>query len=164
MNTIVAKPVKVAIIGASETSGEGIFARTEEIGVERVEQTCAARQFRAVAQEKTGSRRAPGAPVFRRGRGRQRGFADIQQIDEGWTMTDNACCPFCSAPLGETYLYVRGIGATLYRSSNPDVRFFSRSNLEQIRLDKISLTGTGAQAVIRALSCESCGSVSFKAE
>lgn len=79
-------------------------------------------------------------------------------------MTVNACCPFCSAPLGEAYLYVRGIGAALYRSSDPDVRFFSRSNLEQISLDKISLTGTGAQAVIRALSCEKCGSVSFKSE
>jgi len=79
-------------------------------------------------------------------------------------MADNACCPFCSAPLGEAYLYVRGIGAALHRSSDPDVRFFSRSGLEQIRLDKISLTGTGAQAVIRSLYCESCGSVSFKAE
>ena len=57
-------------------------------------------------------------------------------------MPDNACCP-CSTPLGEAYLYVRRIGATLYRSSKPDVRFFSRSNLKQIRLDKSSLTGTG---------------------
>ncbi len=79
-------------------------------------------------------------------------------------MPDNACCPYCSSPLNEAYLYVRGIGAALYRSSDPDVRFFSRSNLEQVRLDKISLTGTGAQAVIRSLYCESCGSVSFKAE
>ena len=36
MNTNVAKPVKVAIIGASGTYGKGILARAEEIGVEAV--------------------------------------------------------------------------------------------------------------------------------
>jgi putative NADH-flavin reductase len=36
MNTNVAKPVKVAIIGTNETYGEGILARAEEIGVEAV--------------------------------------------------------------------------------------------------------------------------------
>ena len=34
MSTNVAKPVKVAIIGASGTYGKGILARAEEIGVE----------------------------------------------------------------------------------------------------------------------------------
>ncbi len=36
MSTNVAKPVKVAIIGASGTYGSGILARAEEIGVEAV--------------------------------------------------------------------------------------------------------------------------------
>ncbi len=36
MNTFVTKPAKVAIIGASGTYGKGIFARTEQIGVEAV--------------------------------------------------------------------------------------------------------------------------------
>jgi hypothetical protein len=36
MNTNVAKPTKVAIIGASGTYGKGILARAEEIGVEAV--------------------------------------------------------------------------------------------------------------------------------
>ena len=34
MNTNVAKPAKVAIIGASGTCGRGILARAEEIGLE----------------------------------------------------------------------------------------------------------------------------------
>ncbi|HEU5261753.1 MAG TPA: hypothetical protein VFU41_10075 [Gemmatimonadales bacterium] len=36
MTTSVAKPAKVAIIGASGTYGQGILARAEEIGVEAV--------------------------------------------------------------------------------------------------------------------------------
>ena len=36
MNTNVAKPAKVAIIGASGAYGKGILARAEEIGVEAV--------------------------------------------------------------------------------------------------------------------------------
>ncbi len=36
MSTNVAKPVKVAIIGASGRYGQGILARAEEIGVEAV--------------------------------------------------------------------------------------------------------------------------------
>ena len=36
MSTNVAKPAKVAIIGASGTYGKGILARAEEIGIEAV--------------------------------------------------------------------------------------------------------------------------------
>ena len=36
MNTIAAKPNKVAIVGASGTYGKGILARAEETGVETV--------------------------------------------------------------------------------------------------------------------------------
>ena len=36
MSTNVAKPLKVAILGASGTYGKAIFARAEEVGVEAV--------------------------------------------------------------------------------------------------------------------------------
>ncbi len=64
MNTDVAKPNKVAIIGASGTYGKGILARAEEIGVERVGQAISTRQFRAAAQERLGSRRSSGSLVL----------------------------------------------------------------------------------------------------
>ncbi len=48
MNTNVAKPAKVAIIGASGTYGTGILARTEEIGVEAVVVTRSAHKFEDV--------------------------------------------------------------------------------------------------------------------
>lgn len=65
--------------------------------------------------------------------------------------------------MSDSYIYVRGIGAAMFRSSNPDVRLLSRSHLQQIDLGKISRVDTGAQAVIPALHCESCDSISFKA-
>ncbi|MEE9169412.1 MAG: NAD(P)H-binding protein, partial [bacterium] len=48
MSTNVAKPLKVAIIGASGTYGKGIFARAEEIGVEAVVVTRSPHKFKAV--------------------------------------------------------------------------------------------------------------------
>ena len=75
----------------------------------------------------------------------------------------NSNCPFCSAPVEETYLYVRGVFSALHFSANPDVSWFSRSDLTQIDLGAVSKTGTGAQAVVSALRCESCGSISFRA-
>ena len=48
MSTNVAKPGKVAIIGASGTYGTGILARAEEIGVEAVVITRSAHKFREV--------------------------------------------------------------------------------------------------------------------
>jgi putative NADH-flavin reductase len=53
MNTGIAKPAKVAIIGASGTYGEGILARAEEIGVEAVMITRSPHRF----IDLTGSRR-----------------------------------------------------------------------------------------------------------
>ena len=78
-------------------------------------------------------------------------------------MPENATCPFCSATLSEVFLYVRGIGAALFRSGRSDVALLSRADLQQINLSKISQTGTGAQAVIRAWHCDNCDSLSFKA-
>jgi ABC-type transporter Mla MlaB component len=60
------------------------------------------------------------------------------------------------------YLYVRGIGAALHRSARPDVRLFSRADLEQIDIEEISRVDTGGQAVIESLYCESCDSMSFR--
>ena len=48
MSTNVAKPVKVAIIGASGTYGTGILARAEEIGVEAVVITRSPHKFKEV--------------------------------------------------------------------------------------------------------------------
>ena len=48
MSTNVAKPVKVAIIGASGAYGQGILARAEEIGVEAVVITRSPHKFKDV--------------------------------------------------------------------------------------------------------------------
>jgi len=48
VNTNVAKPAKVAIIGASGRYGKGILARAEEIGVEAVVVTRSPHKFRDV--------------------------------------------------------------------------------------------------------------------
>ena len=48
MSTNVAKPVKVAIIGASGNYGKGILARAEEIGVEAVVVTRSPHKFKDV--------------------------------------------------------------------------------------------------------------------
>lgn len=48
MSTNIAKPVKVAIIGASGTYGKGILARAEEIGVEAVVITRSSHKFKDV--------------------------------------------------------------------------------------------------------------------
>jgi putative NADH-flavin reductase len=48
MNTNVAKPAKVAILGASGTYGEGILARAEEIGIEVVVVTRSPHKFQDV--------------------------------------------------------------------------------------------------------------------
>ena len=48
MNTNVAKPVKVAIIGASGTYGKGVLARAEEIGVEAIVVTRSPHKFKDV--------------------------------------------------------------------------------------------------------------------
>ncbi|MEJ2047987.1 MAG: NAD(P)H-binding protein, partial [Dehalococcoidia bacterium] len=47
-NTKIAKPTKVAIIGASGTYGKGVLARAEEIGVEAVVITRSPHKFKDV--------------------------------------------------------------------------------------------------------------------
>jgi putative NADH-flavin reductase len=53
MNTNVAKPTRVAIIGASGAYGQGILARAEEIGVEAVVVTRSPHKFEEVATTTT---------------------------------------------------------------------------------------------------------------
>lgn len=73
-------------------------------------------------------------------------------------------CPYCSEPLEEAYLYVRGIFSSLHVSGSPTVPWHSRFELQQLDLNALSETGTGSQAVIGALRCKSCGSISFQAQ
>ena len=53
MSTKLAKPVKVAIIGASGTYGKGVLARAEEIGVEAVVVTRSPDKFKDVKSTNT---------------------------------------------------------------------------------------------------------------
>lgn len=61
------------------------------------------------------------------------------------------------------FMYVRGLGGSLFWSKAKDTRFFSRRGLEQIDLGRLSLTSTAAQAVLGAARCRSCATIAFKA-
>lgn len=78
-------------------------------------------------------------------------------------MSETKNCSFCTEAMAPSFLYVRGLGASLHRSERPDVGLLSRDDLHQIDLGEISKTGTGTQAVIVAFYCESCDSICFKA-
>lgn len=71
-------------------------------------------------------------------------------------------CPSCETGLEPGFLYLRGIGSALFWSEHGDTGIMSRKNLEQIQLDKISLTGTGAQAVIESWRCPDCDFICFR--
>ncbi len=71
-------------------------------------------------------------------------------------------CPACSAKMGEGFIYVRGIGGSLFWSKSKTVSFFSRKELEQVDLTKLSVTPTGMQAVLEACRCPSCGVLAFR--
>lgn len=78
-------------------------------------------------------------------------------------MTDsNPKCPSCEADLESGFLYARGIGAALFWSHQADTGMWSRKQLQQIDLDRISTTGTGGQAVIEAWQCPQCEFVCFR--
>ena len=72
-------------------------------------------------------------------------------------------CPVCDGKLETGFLYVRGMFTALFWSDRADTGSLSRKHLRQIALDKISTTGTGAQAVIQAARCPDCDSVTFRA-
>ena len=70
-------------------------------------------------------------------------------------------CPACDTELVGGFLYVRGIGASLYWSEKGDASLLSKKELEQIDLSKISRTPTGNQAVVPAWRCGECDLVMF---
>ena len=73
-------------------------------------------------------------------------------------------CPECRNEMEAGYLYVRGLGGALFWGTTKNARFYSRRNLMQIDLDKLSATRPAAQAILSASKCSKCGMVSFKAE
>lgn len=66
-------------------------------------------------------------------------------------------CPKCHAPSENGFLYVRGLGASLFWSTTDRTRFFSRKDLNQFDLGRLSKTPVGAQAVVPAYRCKQCG-------
>jgi uncharacterized C2H2 Zn-finger protein len=73
-------------------------------------------------------------------------------------------CPECQTAMDEGFLYVRGIGASLGWSADPDIGFLSRKGLESVNLTDLSRTPTGAQAVLDAPRCPTCGLVVFRSK
>lgn len=72
-------------------------------------------------------------------------------------------CPECKSEMQAGYLYVRGVGGSLFWGATKDVSFFSRGGLAQIDLGTLSASRPATQAVINASKCTTCGTVSFKA-
>ncbi len=71
-------------------------------------------------------------------------------------------CPACGNELKEGFLYVRGFAGSLFWSTGGATRFFSRRDLEQIDLGRLSTTPTGGQAVLPASRCSNCNVVVFR--
>ena len=85
MSTNVAKPARVAIIGASGTYGKGILARAEEIGVEAVVVTRSPHKFKDVKPTTTVVETQLDEVVAGVLRGRARRYREwsaVQQADE----------------------------------------------------------------------------------
>jgi len=72
-------------------------------------------------------------------------------------------CPSCSRDMTQGNIYVRGIGSSLFWSTDRNVRFGSRKGLLQLDLFKISVTPAGAQAVVEAWQCPACPVVTLRA-
>ncbi len=70
-------------------------------------------------------------------------------------------CPRCGKEMDDGFLYVRGVGGSLFWSDNGGVRFPSRSGLEQLDLSRLSTTPTGSQGILNAHRCDGCGLVAF---
>jgi len=73
-------------------------------------------------------------------------------------------CSSCGVSMESGFMYVRGFGGALFWSATKNTGFFSRRGLEQVDLDRISVTGTGAQAVVSAARCPSCGVIAFRSK
>lgn len=70
-------------------------------------------------------------------------------------------CPKCDNPFEDGFLYMRGIGGSLFWSRTDSTRFFSRKNLSQLDLGRLSKTPVGGQAVLPAYRCSHCGMAMF---
>ena len=71
-------------------------------------------------------------------------------------------CSGCGKTMDKGYLYVRGMGGSLFWSTEGGVRFPSKRSLEQLDLSKLSTTPIGAQGVLEAWRCANCGVLSFR--
>ena len=71
-------------------------------------------------------------------------------------------CPECGKEMKDGFLYVRGVGGSLFWSTEGNVRFPSKRTLEQLDLSKLSATPTGAQGVLNASRCTDCGVLSLR--
>jgi hypothetical protein len=65
--------------------------------------------------------------------------------------------------MGKGFLYVRGLGGSLFWGAEKNAGVFSRRGLQQIDLGRISEVPPRTQAVVQAGKCAKCGTVSFKA-
>jgi hypothetical protein len=72
-------------------------------------------------------------------------------------------CPACDKEMETGFLYVRGVGGSLFWSRNSGTGLLSREGLEQIDLTRLSVTGTATQAVLGASRCPGCATVAFRA-
>lgn len=72
-------------------------------------------------------------------------------------------CSNCDNEMAHGALYLRGFAGSLAWSTNQEVGFLSKKDLQQINLGKLSMTGSAAtQAIIESWRCQSCDLVSFQ--
>ena len=60
------------------------------------------------------------------------------------------------------FLYVRGVGGSLFWSRTDTTGFLSHRDLEPIDLSRLSPGGTGTQAIVSAARCARCGLLAFQ--
>jgi len=71
-------------------------------------------------------------------------------------------CPKCDTQLEKGFIYIRGLGASIFWSTSENTWFLSRKDLTQLDLGRISKTPVGAQAVLPAFRCGQCGMAMFE--
>jgi len=73
-------------------------------------------------------------------------------------------CQNCDKEMTSGYMYHRGLGVSLHWATSKDVSILSRGGLEQMDLGKMSVVGSGIQAIVEALRCNDCGIVAFNTQ
>ena len=71
-------------------------------------------------------------------------------------------CQDCTSVMKRGFLYVRGFNPSMFWSEDKDVCYVSRSSLERIDLNELSLQPPRTQAILEAWQCMTCNTVSFK--